>query len=292
LKASPLGRLAFFVLLRAVRDSLRDVVIHEPGAVAGSNGLSTDPSPNRVFIDSDSFIVRAARVTLDAGLNDTSAAEGGGPWPTGATRQGDTPWPTGATHEGDTPWPTGARRQGGTPWPTGGENGVRRASVLVPLFRNDSGPGILLVKRSRSVRLHKGEICFPGGQIEESDRDFLETALRETEEEIGLSRRYVEILGRLPTGITAVSSYLVVPYVGVIPYDPSRLTPQPSEVAEVLWVPVSEFLDEESLTIEYRRFSGVEVPVYFYRLRSGAIVWGLTARIIHDLLTRIRSLAE
>ncbi len=163
---------------------------------------------------------------------------------------------------------------------------LRRASVLVPLFEDSGDPGVLLVKRSEDVRLHKGEISFPGGTVEEGDRDSLDTALRETEEEIGLPRSDIEIIGRLPVGVTAVSYYLVTPYVGVIPSDPSRLKPQPSEVAEVLWVSVSEFLEEGSLRVAEKKFDGVELPVYYFYLSSGEIVWGLTARILYDLLTR------
>lgn len=166
------------------------------------------------------------------------------------------------------------------------------ASVLVPLFESEAGPGVLLVKRSDSVRLHKGEICFPGGAVEDSDRDPLEAALRETEEEIGLGRDDIAVVGRLPAGTTAVSSYLVVPYVGFIPNDPDRVTPQPSEVADVLWVPISDFVEEGSLRVERRLFEGKEMAIYYFHLNSGEIVWGLTARIMHDLLIRTRLLAD
>ncbi len=163
----------------------------------------------------------------------------------------------------------------------------RRASVLVPLFRSEKGPGVLLVKRSEEVSLHRGEISFPGGSVEESDRDPLETALRETEEEIGLRREEVEVIGRLPAGVTAVSSFWVVPYIGLIPDDPSKLTPSPAEVAEVLWVPVAAFLERGVFRVERRAYGGAEVPLYFFELASGEVVWGLTARILHDLLTRV-----
>ncbi|MER3454696.1 MAG: hypothetical protein C4318_06000 [Acidimicrobiia bacterium] len=162
----------------------------------------------------------------------------------------------------------------------------RTASVLVPLFGGDKGPGVLLVKRSDKVSLHKGEICFPGGSLEESDSGALEAALRETQEEIGLSRENIEILGRLPAGLTAVTSYLVIPFVGVIPFEPDKVTPQPSEVADVMWVSISELVRDGSYRTEPRRLHGIEKAMHFFDLANGETVWGLTARILHELLVR------
>lgn len=218
--------------------------------------MSQEPPPHRVALETDSFLERVARATVGADLD----------------RSGDVWAPV---------------RE-----PTGPEGYVQRASVLVPLFKGESGPGVLLIKRSDRVRLHRGEISFPGGAVDASDRSPLDTALRETEEEIGLGRKDIEVMGRLPVGVTVVSSYLVVPYVGVIPNDRARVTPQPSEVADVLWLSISEFLDRDSLRIEHRTFEGFEVPLYFFHLSSGEIVWGLTARILYDLLARTGLLGE
>ena len=92
------------------------------------------------------------------------------------------------------------------------------AGVLIPLFRENGKYKILFTKRTDMVEHHKGQISFPGGGVEKDDRSVMETALRETQEEIGLMKEEVEILGRTDDILTLVSNFVITPFVGLIPF--------------------------------------------------------------------------
>jgi 8-oxo-dGTP pyrophosphatase MutT (NUDIX family) len=165
--------------------------------------------------------------------------------------------------------------------------GFRGAAVLVPFYEHEAAPGLLLVRRTMDVATHKGDICFPGGSVEDSDTDAVATALREAWEEVGIRPESVEILGTLPRELTVVSRFAVTPVVGKIPYSPEGLRLHPGEVAEAMWVPLNEFTRKGGLRIERGEVYGVPRDVYYFRLPSGAVVWGLTARIIYGILSRM-----
>src|SRR3546814_19112423 len=114
---------------------------------------------------------------------------------------------------------------------------TRAASVLVPIVGRDHGLTVLLTRRSDSLPVHSGQISFPGGRVEEDDVDDVETALRETEEEVGLPRGRVEVIGRLDT-YTTRTGLEVTPVVGLIS-PPFALTVDLVESAEVIDVPRS-----------------------------------------------------
>jgi 8-oxo-dGTP pyrophosphatase MutT (NUDIX family) len=111
------------------------------------------------------------------------------------------------------------------------------AAVLVPLVERDDGLTVLLTERTAHLRDHAGQISFPGGRSEPSDADAIDTALREAEEEVGLARRHVEVLGALPVYRT-VTNYDVTPIVGLV-RPPFTLRPDPHEVAEAFEVPLA-----------------------------------------------------
>lgn len=165
---------------------------------------------------------------------------------------------------------------------------LRRAAVLIPLFRAASGYRILFTKRTDSVEAHKGQISFPGGRIEEEDGSPLETALREADEEIGLSRKDVTVLGRLDDVCTVSSNYLVHPFVGLIPY-PYEFKTSAQEVKALLEVPFQIFLSGDS--------AGENTPVVYeggtyYGLAyqyKGEVIWGATARIMQNLVNLVKS---
>ncbi len=156
--------------------------------------------------------------------------------------------------------------------------GVVTAAVLVALFRNETGYQVLLTKRSKHVEHHKGEISFPGGKLDDTDPDLLSCALRETHEEIGVLPGDVRILGELDDVYTFATSYLVVPFVGVIPY-PYRFTPSRREIDEVLAVPLEVFFDPDGKKVEQWNVGGQSVGVIFYNW-NGYTIWGATARIL------------
>jgi 8-oxo-dGTP pyrophosphatase MutT (NUDIX family) len=110
------------------------------------------------------------------------------------------------------------------------------AAVLVPLVVHAAGPTVLLTLRSDHLRDHAGQVSFPGGRAEPVDRDAVDTALREAEEEVGLPRAQVEVIGSLPS-YTTVTNFVVTPVVGLI--EPGyTVAPDPFEVAEVFEVPL------------------------------------------------------
>src|SRR5262249_33937560 len=118
---------------------------------------------------------------------------------------------------------------------------LRPAAVLVPLVDRTGGISVLLTQRTAHLSAHAGQISLPGGRIETSDRDATEAALRETEEEVGLPRDHVTVIGRLDTYVTG-TGFEITPMVGIIKV-PFPLTPDPFEVSEVFEVPLSFVLD-------------------------------------------------
>jgi 8-oxo-dGTP pyrophosphatase MutT (NUDIX family) len=150
------------------------------------------------------------------------------------------------------------------------------AAVLVPVFERDRA-SLLFTVRSQEVRDHKGEISFPGGVRHEDDPDLLETALRETEEELGLSSQGVEVLGALPPVHTVVTGYVIVPFVGIV-HDTRELQPSPVEIAEVLELGIDELSEaEEEVRVDGRQG-------WFAYTVGDHTVWGATGRIVHSFL--------
>jgi 8-oxo-dGTP pyrophosphatase MutT (NUDIX family) len=145
------------------------------------------------------------------------------------------------------------------------------AAVMVPVL-DLAAPALLFTVRSDQVRDHKGEISFPGGVRHAEDADLLTTALRETEEELGVPPAAFEVLGGLPPTHTVVSGYVIQPYVGLLARPPA-LTPSPVEIAEVLQVEVDRLAE-----VERSRESWFEYPF------DGRTVWGATGRIVHAFL--------
>ena len=155
------------------------------------------------------------------------------------------------------------------------------AAVMLLLYSKDGDYCILLNKRSEEVEYHKGEISFPGGAQDPEDSDFLETALRETEEEMGIDRADVTILGELDEVATR-SRFHVTVYVGSIGY-PYKFKPSAVEIAEVLEVPIHSLLDPANLRVETRWEDGKPVTSYAYA-HKGHVIFGATARILHQFL--------
>ena len=152
-----------------------------------------------------------------------------------------------------------------------------QAAVLVPLV--DRGePGLIFVKRTENVGHHKGQVSFPGGIVDPGDRSFLDTALRECEEEIGLPRRAVEPLGMLDDSETVATQFVITPVVGVVG-EPVSWRPDGQEIEKVLEVPWSALTDPRNFRVEWWERAGSRRPVYFYDWQ-GETIWGATARIL------------
>jgi len=163
----------------------------------------------------------------------------------------------------------------------------RHAAVLVPFFKADGEYGVLFTKRTNRVEAHKGQISFPGGAVDEEDRSFVETALREAHEEIGLRPDEVTILGQTDDTRTVASNFIIHPFVGLVPYPyPFRINA--GEVKKLIEVPLKVFLSDElqsrTMPVEYegRTYEGVAYPY------DGDVIWGATARIMETLVEIIR----
>ncbi len=159
----------------------------------------------------------------------------------------------------------------------------RRAGVLAPLFVRNGGLWVLFTRRTETVEHHRGQISFPGGAQEPGDTTLWDTALRESEEEIGLKPKDALRLGSL-SPIVTVTNFYVEPYVAAIP-QPYVFRPQEAEIAEVLEVPVAALMDPSVL--EKKPFPGREEPVLFYH-HGAHVIWGATARILSELLEALR----
>ncbi|WP_334157510.1 CoA pyrophosphatase [Oryzomicrobium sp.] len=165
--------------------------------------------------------------------------------------------------------------------------GLRPAAVLFPIVRHDAGPSVLLTQRTPHLSAHAGQISFPGGQVEPEDPTLLDTALRETEEEIGLPRSAVEVLGYLPEYFT-VTGFRITPVVGLLtpPFD---LVPDAREVDEVFEVPLAFLLDPANRQRHAREWQGRQR--YYYALPYGErYIWGATAGMIVALADALAAL--
>ncbi|HXM76917.1 MAG TPA: CoA pyrophosphatase [Thermoanaerobaculia bacterium] len=160
--------------------------------------------------------------------------------------------------------------------------GNRRAAVLVPLFVREGGLWTVFTLRTDSVEHHRGQISFPGGAEEPDDRTLFHTALRESEEELGIRPEDALPLGRL-SPIVTVTNFYVEPFVAALP-QPYEFKPAAAEIAEVLEVPIAGLLDPSVL--EMRSFPGREDPVLFYHYGEH-VIWGATARILAELLAAL-----
>jgi 8-oxo-dGTP pyrophosphatase MutT (NUDIX family) len=157
----------------------------------------------------------------------------------------------------------------------------KRAAVLIPLFKKNGEYHILFTRRSDKVEHHKGQISFPGGRRDEEDKDFLATALREAEEEMGICPQDVRILGELDD-ICTVTDFCVSPFVGLIPY-PYPFKINPDEIEEAIEVPLAALVDSRKFRREFRELHGQLWPVYYFQHQHHTI-WGATASILKQLL--------
>jgi len=163
---------------------------------------------------------------------------------------------------------------------------LTRAAVLVPIVLRDDGPTLLLTRRAAHLNAHGGQISFPGGRTEESDASAAAAALRETEEEVGIDRRHIEVIGELPEYRTG-TGFSVMPVVGLL-HPPFVTRTDPLEVAEVFEVPLAFLMDgahHQRRTAEFstgrRTFYTMPYQRYF--------IWGATAGMLRNLFHFLRA---
>ncbi len=166
--------------------------------------------------------------------------------------------------------------------------GRKPSAVLLPLYIKNGEYYLLFIQRTNRVRDHKGQISFPGGAYEEDDNTFQRTALRETSEEVGIDEKDIEVLGELDDIITIGSSYIISPFVGIIPW-PYDIKVDEWETEETIEVPLAALLDSANVREETDILDGREIPAYFYHY-GGKVIWGATARILHQFLGIVDSI--
>ncbi len=154
------------------------------------------------------------------------------------------------------------------------------AAVLIPLVARDDGVTLLLTQRTDHLANHPGQVSFPGGHVDPGDGSPEETALRETEEEVGLDRKHIKIIGRLADYWTR-TGFSVVPVVGIVtpPFD---IEPDPHEVAEVFEVPMDFLMDPANHERRSREYKGT-VRQFYAMPYNGYYIWGATAGMLVDL---------
>lgn len=159
-----------------------------------------------------------------------------------------------------------------------------RAAVLVPLFFKQNQLHVLLTRRSENLRTAPGEVSFPGGKRDPGDKDDIETALRETQEEIGIPPQDVQVVSRLPP-MFSINSLIVIPVVGFVPDDClTRVVINQQEVQQVFSVPVAMFLSKKYHHSTFMNWPGRFEYIHFFQRRHGGkklvpVIFGLTAYI-------------
>lgn len=162
------------------------------------------------------------------------------------------------------------------------------ASVLVPLVLREEGITVLLTRRTAHLHDHAGQISFPGGRAEPDDRDAVETALREANEEVGLTPTQIEVLGSLPDYFT-ISNYRVTPVVGLLA-PPFSLVPDANEVAEVFEVPLAFLMNGANHQRRVMQLPQNMGRRSFYAMPwQDYFIWGATAAMLRNLYHFLRA---
>ena len=162
------------------------------------------------------------------------------------------------------------------------------ASVLIPLVQREHGLSMLLTLRTAHLTDHAGQISFPGGRAEVEDASAIDTALRETEEEIGLHRSHIEVIGSLPDYVTG-TGYRVTPVVGLVT-PPFELTPDPHEVAEIFEVPLAFLMDGANhQRLSFDMPNGKGRRSFYAMPYERFFIWGATAGMLRNLFHFLRA---
>ena len=165
------------------------------------------------------------------------------------------------------------------------ERPLRPAAVLVPIIERKVGLNVLFTLRAAGLPAHAGQVSFPGGRAEQSDADAVATALRETEEEVGLTREFISVIGALDPYETG-TGFAIKPIVGLV-REGFDLRPQTSEVADIFEVPLRFLMDPINHERHMRIWQGRER--HFYAMTfDGHYIWGATAGMLVNLYERLQ----
>lgn len=162
----------------------------------------------------------------------------------------------------------------------------RRGGVLLLLYKFQEELNIAFIQRTIDGGVHSGQISFPGGKYEDSDKDLIETALRETEEEVGAEAAKINVLGQLTTTFIPASNFIVTPVVGFYQGIP-KFKLNASEVAELIEIPLNKFLQEKNKVIDKVDVRGEQWEVPLFKIGDYKI-WGATAMMLNEFLQLIK----
>ncbi len=173
------------------------------------------------------------------------------------------------------------------PFDPSADAALRRAAVLILFVCQGGQWHLLFTRRAAAVQHHRGQVSFPGGGAEAEDISLIETALRETEEEIGVHREAVEIWGLMDAMVT-ISRFVVTPVIGCLKNLPEKFNLSPDEVDRVFFIPLTWLANPEHWEERpYDRGAGALEQVVFFHPYDGEILWGITARLTVDLLEKL-----
>ena len=158
----------------------------------------------------------------------------------------------------------------------------RPSAVLVPILAGTDGPEILLTRRSKHLSSHKGEVSFPGGRVDRGE-SFVDAAIREAREEIGLEPHTIEVVGEMSAMATYVSRSYIVPIVAHVTQRPS-LEVRNDEVDRVFTVSLAELVRQDTYSEEHWGLPPNQYRIHFFHLDEET-VWGVTGRMLHQLIT-------
>ncbi len=165
-------------------------------------------------------------------------------------------------------------------------DGLTQSSVILPIINTDEGLQFLLTKRSQKLKSHPGQISFPGGVHEPGDEDFLVTALREWEEEIGLSRQSLQVQGYF-TSLSTGTGFQIHCYVAEVNCSLDQIQYDTTEVEKIFLLPESDFWQKPFYEME-REFHGRNYKVYYLETEGG-LLWGATCELLRRFLIKFRN---
>lgn len=160
------------------------------------------------------------------------------------------------------------------------------SAVLIPLLKHHSETSLLYTRRSNTMESHQGQVSFPGGKYEKRDNSLIETALRESQEEIGINKKNIRVIGQLqPTRST--TEIIVFPVIGVIDHL-QEISMNSSEVDRIFCIPLNWLANPgHSRLKNYTSKDGAVRKIWFFDLFDGELLWGITAKITKDFIELI-----
>ncbi len=164
---------------------------------------------------------------------------------------------------------------------------AKKSGVLISLYPNNGSLFFLLIERQKDRGIHSGQISFPGGAMEKSDKDYFETAIREANEEVGLKKEDINIIGSLTELYIPPSNFLVFPVVGYLNSKPIPV-PDPNEVAGIIEADLTKLLNSVNVKWKKIEVRGHKIKAPYFDI-NGYTVWGATAMILNELIEIIKS---